>query len=383
MGEIKSFPILYKRNNTNKVSQWHITIEKEDDKYNLISEFGLVGGKLQTQTTIIDKGKANRTVLEQSILEAESKYNTKTNRDTYSEVLPDTEIVRPMLAKTYKLYDKIYFPIYVQRKFDGIRCMSHFDTKGDVILESRKGMKFENFDKINIELNNLYANMLKSNIHILYQKNIFFDGELFTNDFNFETISGIVRLKSANLSKEKMEMKNKIKYYIYDIYDTKNPSWIYKDRMSFLLDLAKNNNNEIIEFVCTDTALNSDDIITFHEKYVDEGFEGIMIRQSDGVYEQNKRSKYLQKYKNFMEEEFEIVGFHDGDGHDKEMVIWDCITSTGKGFSAKPNGSFDERRRIYKIASSFIGKKLTVIFQEYSADMIPRFPVAKEIRDYE
>ena len=82
-----------------------------------------------------------------------------------------------------------------------------------------------------------------------------------------------------------------------------------------------------------------------------------------------------------MEEEFEIISFHDGEGHDKNMVIWECKTSAGKLFSVKPRGTFEERRAMFINANNQIGRFLTVIFQEYSAEGVPRFPVGKSIRD--
>jgi DNA ligase-1 len=118
-----------------------------------------------------------------------------------------------------------------------------------------------------------------------------------------------------------------------------------------------------------------------HNEYVKEGYEGIMIRDPCGVYEPNKRSKYLQKYKEFMEDEFVITGFHDGEGIDKDAVIWNCVTKEGRMFSVKPKSTFEERKRIFKEADTYIGKLLTVVFQEYSPDGIPRFPVGKAIRD--
>ena len=124
-----------------------------------------------------------------------------------------------------------------------------------------------------------------------------------------------------------------------------------------------------------------DHVDDYHRQFVDEGFEGIMLRQTNGLYEVNKRSKFLQKLKLFMEEEFEIINFHDGEGHDKNMVIWECKTGCGKLFSVKPRGTFEERRIMFTTASTQIGRFLTVIFQEYSADGIPRFPVGKSIRD--
>jgi DNA ligase-1 len=106
-----------------------------------------------------------------------------------------------------------------------------------------------------------------------------------------------------------------------------------------------------------------------------------MLRESKGTYEQNKRSKFLQKYKEFMEEEFLITGFHDGIGLEKGMVIWECSTEGGKSFSARPRGSHEERKRLFLNASKSVGKKLTVIFQELTVEGSPRFPIGKAIRE--
>jgi ABC-type dipeptide/oligopeptide/nickel transport system ATPase component len=84
-----------------------------------------------------------------------------------------------------------------------------------------------------------------------------------------------------------------------------------------------------------------------------------------------------------MEEEFTIVGFHDGEGIDKDSVIWECITNNGSDliFSVKPKATHEERKLMYKNGEEYIGKQITVIFQEYSDSGIPRFPIGKSMRD--
>jgi DNA ligase-1 len=84
-----------------------------------------------------------------------------------------------------------------------------------------------------------------------------------------------------------------------------------------------------------------------------------------------------------LENEFEIIGFHEGEGDDIGTVIWECKIDDLKIFSVKPKGSREIRRDYFLNAANYIGKKLTVIYQEMTADGIPRFPVGKEIRDYE
>jgi len=95
------------------------------------------------------------------------------------------------------------------------------------------------------------------------------------------------------------------------------------------------------------------------------------------------RSADLQKYKEFKDDEYKIVGFKEGDGIEKGCVIWVCETKDKKPFSVRPRGTHEDRAAAFKTASKAVGKKLTVRFQELTEDGIPRFPVGLAIRDYE
>jgi ATP-dependent DNA ligase len=294
---------------------------------------------------------------------------------------------RPMLAQTFDitLYEdkkkkkaRIFlftFPVFVQRKLDGIRCVSHINNKNDIIMSSRNGIEIHNFVKIKEEISSLYEDGKVG-------KQLYFDGELFTTKMKFEDINGMVRRE-----KKDSVLVDAMEYHIYDVYDPDNKKWSFEERNLFLINIninrKKKNNDNKIQFVTSDTANNMEEITQFQEQYIAEGYEGIMIRERSGAYEENKRSKYLQKYKLFMEEEFPIVGFRSGDveGNEKDCVIWECNTIEGKQFSVRPRGTVEEKRKLYKDGAEYIGKLLTVIFQEYTKDGIPRFPVGKAIRD--
>ncbi len=92
---IPEYPTLYIFKN-NKIYQWSIKIEKD--------------GAITDHEKVIDKGKASRTVLEQAILEADSKFKQKKEKELYAEkVNTHTKIdVRPMLANkfSFDLYKK-------------------------------------------------------------------------------------------------------------------------------------------------------------------------------------------------------------------------------------------------------------------------------------
>ena len=108
-----------------------------------------------------------------------------------------------------------------------------------------------------------------------------------------------------------------------------------------------------------------------------------MLRNCAGTYRVGVRSTDLQKYKEFEDAEYEVVGFKEGDGLEKGCVIWMCKTAAGQTFAVRPRGTHEERAALFPRAASFVGQQLTVRFQELTTDGIPRFPVGLTFRDYE
>jgi DNA ligase-1 len=121
---------------------------------------------------------------------------------------------------------------------------------------------------------------------------------------------------------------------------------------------------------------------TQHGIFVQQGYEGIMLRASKGLYK-NVRSVDLLKYKEFFDDEYEVVGFKEGEGGEKGCVLWTCKTEKGTTFHCRPRGTREDRTELFQKGASYIGKKLTVRFQELTDDGIPRFPVGIAFRDYE
>ncbi len=385
---IPTFPKLYQLNNNQKIYEWSIRIElSSNETYDIITEHGEKDGNMVRHMKNIDKGKASRTVLEQAILDAESKWKNKKEKDLYNESVEVTTnntesrtIVRPMLANTFSFEAyktngrgfRISFPAYVQRKYDGIRCISYIKN-GEVVLESRKGIPFQNFIRLREQLKSVLST-LPDTMHL--------DGELYTDEIDFETLSGLVRLTTKKASQEDLDKVERIQYHIYDYVDTSDLSLVYERRKNTLEDLIRRNQHmNLLRGVMTENVNNLEEIKTKHDQYVQEGYEGLMVRDKQGPYEVQKRSKYLQKYKEFMEEEFKIVGFHDGTGDEKNCVLWDCITNDGALFEVRPRGTQESRMKLYTEGDKYINKFLTVIFQEYTNRGIPRFPVGKGIRD--
>ena len=386
---IPTFPKLYQLNNNNKMYEWSVRIETSSgDSYDVITAHGEKDGNMVTHVKNIDKGKASRTILQQATLEAESKWRNKKEKDLYCETVEETTtnsennvIVRPMLANTFSFdaYKKggrgfrITLPTFVQKKLDGIRCIAYMKD-GNIVMESRKGIPFQNFTVLREQLRDLLVKLPPT---------FYFDGELYLdpNIIDFEVLSGLVRLTEKKVKPEDLVKINQVQYHIYDYIDTNQLEIPYRERFQFLETFLSQNERPLIVKVDTEVVHTLEQIKEKHDRYVQGGYEGIMIREMSGVYEVQKRSKYLQKYKEFFEEEFKIVGFHEGTGDMRGCVIWDCENKDGKVFAVVPKGSFDTKRAFYQEGDKYINKLLTVIFQEYTADGIPRFPIGKSIRD--
>jgi DNA ligase-1 len=72
-----------------------------------------------------------------------------------------------------------------------------------------------------------------------------------------------------------------------------------------------------------------------------------------------------------------------GDGVEKGCVVWICQTEEGKEFACRPRGTREERQQLFESGDNYIGKMLTVRYQEKTDDGLLRFPVGIAIRDYE
>jgi len=77
------------------------------------------------------------------------------------------------------------------------------------------------------------------------------------------------------------------------------------------------------------------------------------------------------------------VDFKEGEGQEAGCVLWVCQTKDGKPFNCRPRGTREDRMQLFQEGKNYVGKHLTVRFQELTTDGIPRFPVGIAFRDYE
>ena len=112
----------------------------------------------------------------------------------------------------------------------------------------------------------------------------------------------------------------------------------------------------------------------------------LLAHKNSIAYKCGKRNPEMRKFKYFNDEEFEIIDCKRDRGVAKEHFVW-IVKSINKNnnesvsFSAKPKGTREEKEEWYDNHKDYIGRVLTIKFQGYSEDGIPRFPIAKGFRE--
>ena len=363
------YPELYQTGAHGRTIVWTISVEQTGDEVAIVTRYGELDGRRQTHRRIVAEGRAKRTPLEQAMFEANKKWTDKKEKENYvafSSLAAPAERskrdMRPMLAQTYDADKRIPWPQMVQPKYDGVRCMAFID-RGEIILNSRRGVEFYNLNHIRSVLRPFlerYPDMI-------------LDGELYADTISFQEITGLVKRKETD-----SPVDRQIYYMIYDVILLNHLDATYVTRLEWLRSNMPDHAS--VRLSRTETANNAAAARRFHDEFVQEGYEGLILRNMAGPYELDKRSRYLLKMKQFDEEEFRIIGFKESSGEDAGTVIWQ-IDAGGVQVWVKQSGPREIRRRMFEEGERYLGKMLTVSFFGRTDDGSLRFPVGKDIRD--
>lgn len=258
----------------------------------------------------------------------------------------------PMLAHPIERVSDLSGNLFVQRKYDGHRCLITRDGK-DIIAYSRKG------------------NLITTIEHILFPLqdvlpiDVVIDGELYCHGQPLQTIGSWVKRDQPN--------SKRLKFHAYDLISTEK----FQERYHELRDILRNvsNNISIVETFQTNT------IEYAYEKFREfrnEGYEGAILRRSVREYEAGRRSNQLLKIKERQDAEFEVIDVKPGKDN-----IGICVLKmlSGKTFDCLAPGTVPQKREVYEHRTSYIGRQLTVEYAGLTADGIPFHCVAIRFRE--
>jgi len=143
--------------------------------------------------------------------------------------------------------------------------------------------------------------------------------------------------------------------------------------------------NDHVRLTKTVYVKNIDEAKEWHNKFLDEGYEGSIYRNPDGLYK-GTRSWDLMKFKDFDDAEATIIGYELGKGkrtgtlgkfimEDDEGVVFGC--PPGKGYNYK------DLAAMLNNISRYIGERATFTYFQRTKAGSYRHPLYKCIRNYE
>ena len=284
------------------------------------------------------------------------------------------KIQKPLLAGKFNS-EKAKFPYAATPKIDGIRFLM---VGGAALTRSFKPIRNEYLQKI------LSSNLPEG-----------IDGEL-TSGSTFQECSSIMRIKG----------EPDFKVWIFDFVNPKGEVKPYKERMDELRKF-ENFNIPSYEILFPTIVSNQEQIDHLMINNLNAGYEGLMLRDPNGIYKFGRSSvkeNILLKVKEFMDDEAEIISFRekmintneglkDNFGRTKRSSCQDGLkpsgtlggfilrNSEGLEFSCGSGLNDALRDEIWKNQSKYLGKLVKYKYMSKGIKELPRHPVFIGFRD--
>ncbi|QNN99869.1 DNA ligase [Pseudomonas phage phiPsa267] len=381
---------LYGLDKKGEMKVWTITTSTAGE---ITISHGKLGGKMTVKNEIITEGKQGRTVGEQADLEARARIKKQEDKN-YRENQIDLQSldILAMLAADYRKRGKsVVFPCFGSDKYDGVRALAK-KRDGVVTIESRTSQAYD--------IPHIHAALT---IHM--RDGDIWDGEIYLHGEVLQDITSAVgrtdtqgkieeilrkigkakdaekkALLEAELVEARLihEIRPKLEFHIFDVHSDKT----FYDRVSDLEELCGipvvSPCIQITQYVwVADEA----DMKVKHDDAVNRGYEGLMLRNFKGLYESGKRSSDLQKYKEFVDAEFEILDVLPDSDEGSRFLVRNNLND--RTFTVTL-GSMVQRAEYLANKHLYIGKMITVRYQSrYKKTKLPQFPTGVVIRDYE
>ena len=271
--------------------------------------------------------------------------------------------------------DKLRFPMLASAKLDGIRAIVR-----DGVVYSR-------------------SNKPIPNKYVQEQFNHFeyFDGELIVGD---PTAHDVYRQTTSHvMAHDKTDFP--VRFFVFDHVEVLIDS--YKDRMKRIHKQLPAKIIKHTQKVVTDL----DDLVTYEEAVLEQGYEGLILRDPDAPYKMGRstaREQYLLKLKRFVDAEFKVVGFEERQHNGNEATTNELGRTKRSSHKAGKTGrgdlgalilqledgttfncgtGFDDglRQNIWDNRKQYVGQLAKIKYFPVGMKDLPRHPVFLGWRD--
>lgn len=379
--------ILYKRNSAGHPIFWSI----ERGEYSINIHHGLVGKEGTKQVIQSTKNTANEI---KSMISAKMKEGYKRLKDLYDnapETITDTNLLHyldiylpkynthgdgkfiPMLCKTLednKPFEKGSY--FGQWKINGERCIITAFKTDDLFQDikfnyrSREGVDWTN--KLSY-LDEYIKKYIKGDIlDMMIEEGIGLDGELYLPGYKINAINHFIKDTTC-------PEHYKLQFWCYDIcVDDVAAKDRYKILQKHLAGTAYPLIQSLDDHMKQDSRMvllpistveNITKAINLRDKYVSLGFEGLIVREENALYQfGGKRNNSMLKYKPIKDGYFKVIAIKE----DKRgLPIYTLQNDINlETFDSTINLPQDMQRFHLTIAKSIIGKTALVEYRERS-----------------
>ena len=249
--------------------------------------------------------------------------------------------------------------VIVEPKLDGVRVIVICDVdKDEVKLFSRNGKELSNFPEINKQFDDMLDQMGESMV---------FDGEVMSDDF--QTLMREIHRKGGAKTKDaKLNLFDCLPLNEFKNGGSNSVNDTILKRKAMLEGFNYNgigSNINLVEYVKMN--LSDEDgqkqFADYNKMCIDRGFEGIMVKPINGVYE-CKRSTLWLKVKPFIEVSLKVIDTEEGTGRNVGKLGALIVEGKDDGKFIKTNvgsGLTDADRETYwKAKDKLIGQIVEV-----------------------
>jgi ATP-dependent DNA ligase len=362
------FPPLFKSDAKGLRRTWWLEISPQEAIIRTYS--GVVDGKIRDPVLTHVTPKSTRNLEEQLHQEANRMWQDKCKKG-YAPEGQEFSGFLPMLAKPLKDTGMPNFPVLVQPKLDGIRCIGRYSPQGEFLLHTREQTPIKFLGRIRGEMELLLS---------VLPFDAVLDGELYRHQYRFNALSSIIRQGTNPHPEEHM-----IQYHIYDLCIPSIPDMPTETRLAWIMYAAntlalQGRPLEMIVLVPGKWCLSEEDVADEYLAWRDAGYEGAIVRCL-GVSDLH-RARYMHhrgngmiKMKEWQDEEGIIVGIDSAKSTEEGCACFFIQDPRGNVIHMRPQGSHEQRREWLANPESCVGRRYTYKFQELSEYGVPRFPI--------
>lgn len=296
---------------------------------------------------------------------------------------------RPFLAPNEEIdLSSIKYPLLVSTKLDGLRLIFY---KGQILTRSLKPLP-------NRQLNEKFEELRK----FTRLNDIVLDGEIYSHELTFQEIISYCMTEELG----KKELPSHLKFYCFDMITDNNmeePFNTRTEKMTVLISMYK----DIAFPVMQREVKNQEEVTIYFEEMLEQGFEGLMLRNPFGRYKQGratKRENLIYKIKPFVTFDAQIIDVvqstevNDGverttnelgrsvtskkkdDRHLIEKASAFMVEYEGKPLKVTLAMPDSEKIEIWGNRASYIGRTIEYKGMLVGAKDVPRHPVMVRFR---